>query len=144
MKFWDSSAVLPVLVMEPMTHIVSEILADDRHMHVWWATEVECASSLARLERENMAPSTIIEAAFERLAALRDDWSEIAAGASVRDTARRLLRVHPLRAADSLQLAAASVLADGDPGSVTVVSLDDRLRDAARREGFQLLPRRTH
>ena len=112
-------------------------------MHVWWATEVECASTLARLEREKVAHS-IIETALDRLAALREDWSEIAAGSGVRDTAKRLLRVHSLRAADSLQLAAASVLADGDPGSVTVVSLDDRLRDAARREGFQLLPRRTH
>jgi hypothetical protein len=140
MKFWDSSAVIPILVMEATTPIVSEILVQDRQMHVWWATEVECVSTLARLERENVAPS-IIEAALDRLAALREDWSEIAAGAGVRDTAKRLLRVHALRAADSLQLAAASVLADGDPGSVTVVSLDDRLRDAARREGFQLLPR---
>lgn len=142
MKFWDSSAVIPLLVMEPMTRIVAGILAEDRHMHVWWATEVECASTLARLEREKVA-SSIIEAALDRLAALREDWSEIAAGAGVREAAKRLLRVHSLCAADALQLAAASVLADGDPGSVTVVSLDDRLRDAARREGFQLLPRRS-
>lgn len=142
MKFWDSSAVIPLLVMEPMTRIVVEILAEDRHMHVWWATEVECASTLARLEREKVA-SSIIEAALDRLAALREDWSEIAAGAGVREAAKRLLRVHSLRAADALQLAAASGLADGDSGSVTVVSLDDRLRDAARREGFQLLPRRS-
>ena len=139
MKFWDSSAVIPVLVMEPMTRIVGEILAEDRHMHVWWATEVECVSTLARLERERVAPSTI-EAALDRLAALREDWSEIAAGTGVRDTAKRLLRVHALRTADSLQLAAATMLADGDRASVTVVSLDDRLRDAARREGFPLLP----
>jgi uncharacterized protein len=142
MKFWDSSAVVPVLVMEAMTPIVSKILAEDRHMHVWWATEVECVSSLARLERENVPPATI-ETALDRLAALREDWSEIAAGTAVRDAAKRFLRVHALRAADSLQLAAASVLADGESGSVTVVSLDDRLRDAARREGFQLLPAQT-
>jgi predicted nucleic acid-binding protein len=143
MKFWDSSAVIPILVMEPMTGVIGEILAEDRHMHVWWATEVECVSSLARLEREKVSPS-IIEAALDRLDALSEDWSEIAAGAGVRDTAKRLLRVHALRAADSLQLAAASVLADGESASVTIVSLDDRLRDAARREGFQLLPRRAH
>ncbi|HVT04398.1 MAG TPA: hypothetical protein VHL58_13605 [Thermoanaerobaculia bacterium] len=29
------------------------------------------------------------------------------------------------------------------PGSVSVVSLDDQLRDAARREGFLLVPERT-
>lgn len=142
MKFWDSSAVVPLLVNESMTGVVSEILAGNRHMCVWWATEVECVSALARLERENPATSTAIETAFDRLAALRREWSEVAAGGAVRDVARRLLRVHPLRAADSLQLGAAWMLADGDPDSVTVVSLDDRLREAARREGFPLLPRR--
>jgi len=142
MKFWDSSAVIPLLVTESTTPAVRDILAKDRHMHVWWATDVECVSALARLEREKPAAVISIEAAFDRLTALREDWSEIAAVNSVRDVAKRLLRVHALRAADSLQLAAASVLADGDPGSVTVVSLDDRLRDAARREGFPLLPER--
>jgi predicted nucleic acid-binding protein len=144
MKFWDSSAIIPLLVMEPMTRIVSEILAEDRHMHVWWATEAECVSALARRERENTIPSTSIEIVLDRLALLREDWNEIAAGTGVRTTAIRLLRVHPLRAADALQLAAASVLADGDRGSITVVSLDDRLRDAARREGFPLLPQRAN
>jgi predicted nucleic acid-binding protein len=144
MKFWDSSAIIPLLVMEPMTRIVSDILAEDRQMHVWWATEVECVSALARRERENTVPSTSIEIALDRLASLREDWNEIAAGTGVRGTAKRLLRVHALRAADALQLAAASVLSDGDRSSITVVSLDDRLRDAARREGFQLLPQRAH
>jgi predicted nucleic acid-binding protein len=143
MKFWDSSAVIPLLVTEPTTPVVRDILAQDRHMHVWWGTEVECVSALARLEREKPAASISIETAYDRLAALREDWSDVAAVNHVRDVAKRLLRVHPLRAADALQLAAASVLADGDRGSVTVVSLDDRLRDAARREGFQLLPQRT-
>lgn len=144
MKFWDSSAIIPLLVMEPMTRIVSEILTEDRHMHVWWATEVEFVSALARRERENTIPSTSIEIVLDRLALLREDWNEIAAGTGVRTTAKRLLRVHALRAADALQLAAASVLADGDRGSVTIVSLDDRLRDAARREGFLLLPKQAH
>jgi uncharacterized protein len=139
MKFWDTSAVIPILVQEATTSTVTEILTDDRHMHVWWATEVECVSSVARLEREKV-PSSIIEAALDRLSSLREEWSEIGAGTRVRETAKRLLRVHSLRAADSLQLAAASALADGDPASVTIVCLDDRLREAARREGFQLLP----
>ena len=144
MKFWDSSAVVPLLVMESMTRAVSAILADDRHMHVWWATEVECASALARLERENTIASAAIEIALDRLDVLREDWSEVAAGNTVRDTAKRLLRVHGLRAADALQLAAATALVDGDRASVTIVSLDERLRDAARREGFPLLPQRPH
>ena len=49
-----------------------------------------------------------------------------------------MLRVHSLRAADSLQLAAALVAADHDPASLQVVSLDQRLNDALYQEGFLL------
>jgi uncharacterized protein len=45
--------------------------------------------------------------------------------------------VHPLRAADALQLAAAVVAAERDPPSLEFVSLDDRLLEAASREGFR-------
>jgi len=141
MNFWDSSAIVPLLLGERSTSVVRNILAGDRQVHVWWGTEIECVSTIARLERENIDPS-IIAAAFDRLAAIRDDWNEVMPGALVRETARRLLRVHPLRAADALQLAAAWVLADQSPGSVSIVSLDDRLRNAANREGFLLPPER--
>lgn len=139
MNFWDSSAIVPLLLGERMTPIVRTILAGDRQVHVWWGTEIECVSTIARLEREGVDPA-IIASSFARLSAMREDWSEVTPGSLVRDTARRLLRVHPLRAADALQLAAALVLADQDPSSVSVVSLDDRLRDSARREGFLLVP----
>jgi hypothetical protein len=56
----------------------------------------------------------------------------------VREVARRYLRVHPLRAADALQLAAAFVAAERRPPTLTVVTLDDRLRAAAEKEGFVL------
>jgi predicted nucleic acid-binding protein len=140
-NFWDSSAIVPLLVGEPMTAVVRDILSGDRQMHVWWGTEIECVSTIARLEREAIDPS-IISAALDRLSAMREDWNEVNPGALVRDSARRLLRVHPLRAADALQLAAAWVLADQNPSSVSVVSLDERLRDSARREGFLLVPGR--
>ncbi len=58
----------------------------------------------------------------------------------VRRRAGKLLAVHPLRAADSLQLATALVFCEDDPTGESFVCLDDRLRDAAMSEGFQLLP----
>jgi hypothetical protein len=54
----------------------------------------------------------------------------------IKMTARRLLRVHPLRAADALQLAAAFVASERRPPTLEFVCLADRLNDAARREGF--------
>ena len=66
-------------------------------------------------------------------------WQEVEAGDLVRETAIRLLRVHPLRAADSLQLAAAFVAAEGRPSTLEFVTLDDRLALAAQREGFVVI-----
>jgi predicted nucleic acid-binding protein len=51
----------------------------------------------------------------------------------------RFLRVHRLRAADALQLAAAFTAAERRPVSLRVVTLDERLADAARKEGFALV-----
>lgn len=55
------------------------------------------------------------------------------------ELAHRLLRVHPLRAADALQLAAATIAAERRPPTLTFVTLDDRLRAAADREGFRIV-----
>lgn len=68
-------------------------------------------------------------------------WTEVEPSEAVREQAARVLRLHPLRAADSLQLAAAMVWCQGDPSHGEFVCLDHRLRDAARREGFVILPR---
>jgi predicted nucleic acid-binding protein len=69
------------------------------------------------------------------LAELSTTWYEIQPGTAVRDQAMRVLRVHPLRAADALQLAAALEWSGG-AASGMFISYDERLRDAASREGF--------
>ena len=96
MKFWDSSAVIPLLVMEPATRIVTGILVEDRHMHVWWATEVECVSALARLEREDALTETGMTGALERLDLLAESGMRVcvapmfrSARACARSRARR-------------------------------------------------------
>jgi predicted nucleic acid-binding protein len=140
MKFWDASAVVPLLVTEPMTRAVRAVAVRDPAMLVWWGTEVECASAVARLERDGGLDSGGAFQAFDRLAQLARGWHEVDLGDAVREAAVRFLRVHPLRAADALQLGAAFVAADGRPASLEVVTLDDRLALAARKEGFAVLP----
>ena len=105
-------------------------------MCVWWGTEIECVSAVARLEREGALADAAMIAALGRLDSLAEAWNEVQPVAAVRRTARRLLRVHPLRAADALQLAAAVVAAEGVPASLDLVTLDEPLAAAARREGF--------
>jgi predicted nucleic acid-binding protein len=109
-------------------------------MVVWWAAETECVSAISRLEREGALTLEDAESALEHLGRLQSGWSEIEPGSTVRFLARRLLRVHDLRAADALQLAAALVAAETQPARLPFVSLDDRLAAAARREGFRVVP----
>src|SRR5258708_6771396 len=105
----------------------------------WWGSEGECISALARLERAPPLDAKGIELASSRLKQLANGWHEIEPSEIVRESALRFLRVHPLRAADALQLAAAFIASEHRPGSLQVVTLDDRLADAARKEGFTLV-----
>jgi hypothetical protein len=137
MRFWDSSAVVPLLVAEPMTSAVQAMLRDDPSLLVWWATEVECQSAIARLERGGELTAKQVVSAVDRLDDLARAWNEVQPTEPLRRTARRLLRVHPLRAADALQLAAALIASEGHPATLGFVSLDSRLMEVARKEGVR-------
>jgi len=104
-------------------------------MVVWWGSAIECASAIGRLYRDGHLTDDEEAAARDLLAVLRRSWFEIQPGDAVREQALRLLRLHPLRAADALQLAAALEWA-GMPATGVLMTYDDRLRTAARREGF--------
>ena len=136
MKYWDTSAIVPLLLPESPRDALLDLLERDPVMLVWWGTPVECTSAVARREREGALRVVEAGAALERLRDLAAEWHEIVAGDSIRTTAQRLLRVHPLRAGDSLQLAAAIIAAGHDPPTLEFVSLDQRLNEAASREGF--------
>jgi predicted nucleic acid-binding protein len=127
------------MVDEAPREALLALLERDPVILVWWGTAVECVSAIARREREGALAFPDATAAFERLRALAGEWQEVLPSDPVRMTAQRLLRVHPLRAADSLQLAAAIVAAEGDPATLEFVGLDDRLNDAAAREGFRVV-----
>lgn len=139
MKFWDASAIVPLLMTEPTTGTLQALVAKDPAMLVWWATEVECASAIARLDRDGALDDSAVAQAFDRLKHLASGWHEVDPNDAIREAAVRFLRVHPLRAADALQLAAAFTAAERRPSSLEVVTLDDRLAVAARKEGFVLI-----
>jgi predicted nucleic acid-binding protein len=139
LKFWDTSALVPLLVPEPSTGSITAVLRDDGDQTVWWATEVECLSAIARRERAGAGTSTEIAAAVDLLRGLSASWVEVAPTDPVRVAARRLVRSHDLRSADAFQLAAAVVTSESQPELLELVTLDERLADAARREGFTIL-----
>jgi predicted nucleic acid-binding protein len=137
MKFWDSSGVIPLLVPETMSGLMQKLFHADPVIVAWWATEIECTSAIARRQRQGQLREDIAAEACDRLNALQSGWHEVEPSDEIRDSAKRLLRVHDLRTADALQLAAAFFVAEARPSTLEFISLDERLIAAAALEGFR-------
>ena len=138
--FWDSSAIVPLLVPEGRSEALTRQIGGDTEPVIWWTTPLECQSAIQRRHREHAFPAAELTASNERLRQFLQHADTIAPTDEVRRRAARLLAVHPLRAADALQLAAALMWSEEQPHGETFVSLDVRLREAAAREGFTLAP----
>lgn len=139
MIFWDSSALVRLLVTEPGSPECCRLLREDSVVVVWWGTPVECESALQRRLREGSLTSGDAAQARRALDHLAAAWLEVPPGEELRRLARRLLRTHPLRAADALQLAAALSLAGRGKEKLRFVSADQRLAQAADIEGLEVV-----
>lgn len=136
MKFWDSTALMPLLVNEASSDARRLLFESDPAVVAWWGTVVECESALARRLQSPGVTAAEAHDARERLQAIAEDWIEVSPENQVRARARRLARVHPLRAADAFQLAAALVAVSEYSDAIEFVCNDRRLAEAARLEGF--------
>lgn len=139
MRFWDASALIPLAIEEPFTDTVDSLLREDPKLTIWWGTPLEWTSALERLARERTPPNRL-DRARRILRNLHRTASEIQPLDDVRARAIRLLHLHALRAADAFQLSAALRWCREQPEGFEFVCLDHRLRDAAFREGFTVLP----
>jgi len=137
MTFWDSSALVPLLIREPRSVRARQLLKEDA-LVVAWIAPVEIASALVRLWRERQDDAANLDGDLRELGKLTARWIEIPPHDSLRPLAARLLRRHALRALDALQLASAWVAAEGRPESMNFVCFDARLAAAARSEGFHV------
>ena len=140
MRFWDSSALLPLFSEEKFSDTVASILSEDPDVTVWWGTWIECSVAISRLKREDKLTETEQENARANLDELYASVKEIEPAEDLRLLAMLVSKVHPLKAADCLQLAAALRWCKGDTEGTNFVCLDNRLRQAARGEGLQVLP----
>jgi predicted nucleic acid-binding protein len=136
--FWDASAIVPLCVPAQNAGHDRQLL----HQHapvVWWGTAIEVVSALARLRRQNFLTEPQHYAAEKRFTALRRSWREILPTNRLRELSELQLVRYDLRAADSLQLAAALVWCNQRPKNRAFLCRDVRLRDAARSEGFSIV-----
>ncbi|HZQ98269.1 MAG TPA: type II toxin-antitoxin system VapC family toxin [Chloroflexota bacterium] len=140
MRFWDASAIVPLLLRESHTGEAIRFHRTDPGIVVWWGTRVECRSAIERRVREGSLALPQATRARMRFVRLFEDVDEIAPSTVDRNDAERLLARYALRAADALQLAAAFAWAGNTPAGRQLVCFDARLRAAAHAEGFSLLP----
>jgi predicted nucleic acid-binding protein len=138
-RYWDSSAILPLLVEESETPRRRAQLREDSQIVTWWGSKVECASALNRLAREGALAVDALEQILDGLEILSSSWIETQATEKLRRRALRLLRVHSLHSADALQLAAALIACEEKPHLLTFLCSDRQLKDAAAKEGFPVL-----
>jgi len=133
--FWDTSALLPLVIEEPKS-LRAANLYPHYSVVVWWATEVEIHSGLARLRREKSLTQGSFIGAQNLFGQLACGWLIIHESPTIAPSACRLLELHPLRAADALQLAAALEACEHNPLGFPFITADQRLADAARQMGF--------
>jgi uncharacterized protein len=132
--------LLPLIFREAVSERVANLVRDDDDIAVWWGTWAECAVAVSRLKREKSFDDETEENARARLDGLAADWTEIDLEDDLRLLTSLLSKDHPLKAADALQLAAALRWCEGDTRNKDFVCLDERLRRAARDEGFDVVP----
>ena len=137
--FWDTSAIVPLCCRQSQSSKARQAARLYGRQIVWWGTVIEAVSSLERLSREGHLTGRERVQAFARLDYLRNRWSEVQPVDEVRDLAERLLRIHRLREADALQLAAALLWCSGKPRGRYFIGADDRLTEAAENEGFSVV-----
>jgi predicted nucleic acid-binding protein len=136
--FWDSSALVPLCVIQEATTAV-EALSAIYAMVVWWSAPVEIRSAFARLLRMRQLTLSGHVEAQGTLDRMRRAWQEIYPSELLREQAERLVDRFPLKAADAQQLAAALSWCLNRPQGRAFISGDSQLLDAARQLGFQAI-----
>lgn len=140
MRFWDNSALLPLISEETFSGTATNLLRENDEIAAWWGTWIECSVAISRLRREGRLNGTDEEETRAALDRLAGNWIEQRPADDMRLLASIISKDHPLKAADALQLVAALRWCEGDTVSAGFVCLDGRLRRAATDEGFDVLP----
>ncbi len=137
--FWDTSALLLLICQQPKSQRARATQRSYLAINVWWGTRVECHSALHRLIREGDLLGKEKRQALLSLERLSAQWVEIQPSEETRQVAERLLKLHPLCAADSLQLSAALIWSNHNPRGKTFICDDTKLIEAAEKEGFNVI-----
>ena len=137
LRYFDASALMKRYVREPGSVTVRRLLALGGAA-TSRLSEVEVASALARRVREGTVSAGERDRAVAALAVDVAAMLVVEVTADLAAQARTLLERYPLRASDALQLASCLYVQAQVGDQVPLVAFDDRLIEAARREGIRV------
>jgi hypothetical protein len=140
MRFWDASALVPLLIPERASDAVARLLRADPEILVAWTASIECISACVRRHRERIASDQQLAGALNRLRDLSSHWNVAEPTSVLRSAAEKLVSRHALRTGDAIQLASATVAAEACGGALDLVCFDRRLALAATTEGLRVVP----
>jgi predicted nucleic acid-binding protein len=138
-RFWDTSALVPLFVAERESRAAVRRLREDPDVVVWTLARLEVLAALARRGRDEPGASRALGFVRRHFLDAWERWSEVIAADIVRRHAERIVGNHALRASDALHIGAALVAAEHEPGTLEFVTFDRRQAAAAEREGFRVL-----
>ena len=139
MRYWDASALVPLVIAEPDSGAVRTWLSEDDRIVTWAWTRTEIVGAVERRVREGSLSRLQRREVLRRFDAFAESWDEVTDVLAVRSRASALLARHPLRAADAGQLGAALLIQEQLAGVLTFVCLDHRLSSAAELESLRVV-----
>ena len=134
MRYFDASALVKRYVREKGSVKVRRLLASDTPA-TSRLSEIEVAAALERRSREGSFSTSERDRALTAFAIDLRAIVVVELTPDISALARTLLRRHPLRAGDAIQLASCLYLQEQLAEPVALVGFDDRLAAAARLEG---------
>jgi predicted nucleic acid-binding protein len=142
MQFWDSSALLPLVVQQPpFSERCRRLFRVRTPRAVAFLARIECRSAIERLVRERALHPATRRRSLTKIDTLIAAFDVVAFSADVEAHALALLHRHALRSLDALQLGCAqSLAARGETDAMPeLVCCDRRLGEAAAAEGYPMM-----
>ncbi|MCD8482291.1 MAG: type II toxin-antitoxin system VapC family toxin [Verrucomicrobia bacterium] len=138
MNYWDSSALVTLFIEQNSSAKYRSIYLSEGKVITAWHAVAECASAFCRIKREGLIEEQALSSTIRQLQAQAKSWYIVTPGNRLEQWTLRVLRLHPLRAMDSIHLAAAILARGEDVAAMRFLSEDIRLLEAAAKEGFSV------
>jgi predicted nucleic acid-binding protein len=137
--FCDTSALIKLLIDEPESDQMQQASSNAEAIAVCRITWAEAMAAMACRQREDPMSGDDIDLARGRLIQNWNDLTIVEVSQSLVETAGRFADGFALRGYDSVQLAAAHELRKSTEQTLTFVSFDRKLRQAAQLLQLEVL-----